>query len=133
MDNITVNKATLINILKTNLEQHKADYKEALITYRAAVVVKARELAELADTDKEFNTNLNLTAPQDYSKEYTRLIGMLEMDIGTEVELDAHEYQQYIQDEWNWKYGASMLNSSYKTLRMSESKISSYLESKGSL
>src|SRR3972149_463720 len=113
MKTIKVNKTELISVLKKNKDQHVKDYKKALRGYRVqAAEALSKELTKIKE-GHEFNTYFSLNKPVSYEKEYATVIGMLEMDLLTEVELDMSEFVKYVNDDWSWKSSFSLSNSGY--------------------
>lgn len=113
MKTIKVNKNELLTVLKKNKEQHVKEYKKALRGYRIqAAESLTKELKNIKD-GRDFNTYFSLSKPVSYEKEYATVIGMLEMDLLTEVELDMTEFTKYVNDDWSWKSSFSASNSTY--------------------
>ncbi len=49
----------------------------------------------------------------DMTKEYDRVIKMLEMSVDTQIELSSSEFQNYVMDDWAWSDNAKLSNSTY--------------------
>jgi len=109
--NVTVSK--LLETLRKNRETHIAEYNEALKGYREACIAKLKENLDNAIAGKDFTTSINIYKPQSYEKDYSRAISMLEWSTETEVELSAREFDQYVNDEWQWAEGFKTVNSMY--------------------
>jgi hypothetical protein len=113
MKSIKVNKDDLLTTLKANKDQHVKEYKEALRGYRVRAAVALSEELKNIEEGREFNTYFSLNKPVSYEKEYATVIGMLEMDLFSEVELDMTEFVKYVNDDWSWKSSFSSSNSGY--------------------
>ena len=121
MYTVKVERDKLLNILKDNREQHRVTYKETLDRYKQEVTRHLQFALDQALADEKFITNIKLVAPKDYTENYNRIIGMLELSIEEIVEIDDTEYRQYVLDEWVWKKDFEMSNSSYASSSSSSS------------
>jgi hypothetical protein len=103
MENIKVKTSELLEVLKTNRQKHKEEYKESIRAYR----VKAAELLnrelQKAIAGKKFETSIPLTKPASHEKDYDLIIKMMEMTIDDTVSLTHNEFNQFANDEWSWK------------------------------
>lgn len=113
MEEIVVNKAKLIEIMEKNREAHHQIVVEAQEGFRERVIERLDEMLKMAADGKRIDINVGLQMPQDYTKEYDRVIGMLKLDINETVELDQGQYANWVQDEWNWSRGFTTANSFY--------------------
>lgn len=100
---ITVKKTELLDTLRTNLENHKKDYDEALLGFKDAAKIKLEEHLDLLKTSGKVILSLGLTVPVEYSKEYNRVIKMLEMSTAEEITISESQFTQYVMDDWAWK------------------------------
>jgi hypothetical protein len=66
---------------------------------------------------KQINHFIGLVKPVDYTKEYDRVIKMLELSKGTFVHLDERAFAQYVCDEWEWKDDFITANSTYTDMK----------------
>ena len=113
MYTVKVEREKLLNIIKENREKHRAIYAEILDGYKKEVIRRLKFALDQALEGEKFITNIKLIAPKDYTENYNRIIGMLELSIEKVVEIDDTEYRQYVLDEWVWKKDFEMSNSSY--------------------
>lgn len=105
MDALKMKKSDLLEVLRKNKEKHVEEYELALHAYRIACA-EAMEQAWLQCVDGgEILTNpcYKFSKPQSHERDYTMVIGMLEMTIEDEIEVDTNEYTQYVLDEWSWR------------------------------
>ena len=104
MKQIRVDKAQLLKILQKNRAEHRATFLEAQKTFRV-VAIKALD-AQLKAARKgrpfELTRLVSLTAPEDHTVDYDRSIQMLEMSVDQQITVDEREFQNYVQDVWNW-------------------------------
>lgn len=103
----------LLTKLKNNLEKHRREFQEANDGYREAVVTALQELASEIEKGEEIKTSISLPRPKDHSKEYETVIAMLEMSVDDTVELHHHEFENYVQDQWDWSAAEKLSNSFY--------------------
>lgn len=114
MENIRVSKQELLTIVKENREKHKKEYLEAIKAYRVkAADLLNQELEKIINGDK-FQIRFDLVKPDSHEKEYDLAIKMLEMSVDDVIEISEQEFNELINDEWNWKY-------SFKTSYLSNS------------
>lgn len=107
MEKIRVNKQELLTIIKENRKKHKKEYIEAIQAYRVkAGDIFTKELAKIV-SGENFNTRFELIKPESHIKEYDLAIKMLEMSVDDNVEIERHEFNQLVNDEWDWKYSFS--------------------------
>ena len=120
MDHIIVKKDELLAIMKKNRTEHHDIVVEAQEGFRQKVIERLDEMLKLAAEGKKIDINVGLTMPQDYTKDYDRVIGMLELDINETVELDQSQYTSWVQDEWGWQRSFTTSNSSYSAKALSK-------------
>jgi hypothetical protein len=113
MESITVNKADLLAKLQENRDNHRAEFLKALDGWRITAEAESTKLAEEAKAGKLKLAFLSLPRPEDHTSDYDRRIQMYEMDINTTVELEEHEFAQYVQDDWGWRKQWTTSNSTY--------------------
>jgi len=104
MKQVRVYKAKLLLILKKNRSEHREVFLQAQKTFRV-VAIKALD-AQLKAARKgrpfELANLVRLTAPEDHTADYDRSIQMLDMSVETEIVISEQEFQNYVQDIWNW-------------------------------
>ena len=116
MNIIKVRKNKLLEILKSNREKHRAIFEDALIGYRELAIEKLDEALDDAREGRKINMYFALVEPMDQTEDYDRAIGMLEMSVDDEVEMDRREYDQYVMDNWDWTGQFSASNATYTTM-----------------
>lgn len=112
MKTVKINKSALLEAIKKNRSKHENDViiaieaykKEAFMQYEAAIIL-------LKNTGKV--SRIILQEPVDKRDDYDRVLKMLEMSADVVIELDNHEFDQYVMDNWEWKNHASFANSTY--------------------
>lgn len=114
IQHIAVKKDDLITALEKNLEVHKTDYAEALAGYRAALLDDLTKKLADAKENKDVPHFIQLDVPEDHSKDYTRVIGMMKMSVDDQVLITSSEYSQYVMDDWGWKEKFVGTSNAYK-------------------
>lgn len=105
----------LLSILGKNRDDHRAIFDEAVEGYKQ----KATELLE-DHIDRIRKGDLtavyvNLPRPEDHTQDYNRVIKMLELSTDSTIELDEHDFAQYVMDDWAWKRQFLISNTHYST------------------
>jgi hypothetical protein len=114
MQSVKIKRSELLEKIKANRAAHVKDYDEAMVGYRQTVFKKLEEaLAEIKSGGKII-TRLDLVAPVTQAEDYDRAIAMLEMSVDDVIELSAHEFDNYVLDNWSWKNIALTANAMYK-------------------
>jgi hypothetical protein len=113
MDSIKVKKSELLDKLKTNHNAHKDVFEKALEGYRKMVIEHLETMLAEARSGKKIRRTVELKEPVNQTKDYTRVIAMLEMSQDDIIELSELDFQQYVLDDWAWKAQFSLTNSAY--------------------
>ena len=119
MKDVKVNKEELLVVLRANRIKHVADYEQALIDYKEAVVKVAKDnlkLANSGDLSKIARIRPMFAPPVNYETSYTRAIRMLEMSVDGVIELEESLFNQLVLDEWAWKQSFATTTQLYKSL-----------------
>ena len=99
---VTVLKDELLKQIKINRAEHRTIFEEALDGYRVlAIKTLNRHIRELK-SGKPKRTSVYIPYPEDHTADYDAVIGMLEMSLNSEVELDEQSYRQLVVNEWAW-------------------------------
>lgn len=103
MEKIKVNKQEILTIIKENRKRHKKEFTESIKAYRVKVAdLMAKELQKVVSGEK-FETYFNVSKPTSHEKDYDLIIKMLEMSVDDFIEIDPNEFNQFVNDDWNWK------------------------------
>lgn len=100
---VTVNKEVLLEHIRTNRNGHRDMFLKAIEGYRAAVIKELEMSLALAKEGKSFRRVIELEEPRDHTKDYDRIIKMLELSLSKEIEITEDQFQMYVMDEWGWK------------------------------
>jgi hypothetical protein len=113
LDKVRINKGPLLERLKANREKHKKEFGEALEGWKGEVILKMKEHLRLAQEEDTFELMIDLQKPRDYTKAYDRVITMLEASIDDVIVISDREFQQYHEDNWEWKAHHNMALDTY--------------------
>ena len=104
MKQIRVDKAQLLKILQKNRSEHRATFLEAQKAFRVVAIKALDAQLKAARQGRPFELGrlVSLTAPEDHTVDYDRSIQMLEMSVDQQITVDEREFQNYVQDVWNW-------------------------------
>jgi len=121
MQTLKFDKMFLLQRIKENRKRHEEIFNEAIGNYRQTLIEAIEARLELVRTDEasEWHGRIDLEKPQHHIAEYDRVIMMIEHCVETEIELDEHEYAQYVMDNWTWQRGFLTSNSMYSTMAAS--------------
>ena len=103
MPKIRVGKPKLVAILKTNRDAHRSIFIESQKGFRKVVIDELESRLKLARSGKRIDQYFHLPEPEDHTRDYDRVISMLQMDLTDTVELSEADYSQYVLDDWQWK------------------------------
>lgn len=113
MNDIKFSKDDLLTAIKTNLNAHRSEFETAIAGYEAEALKRTKDLVKQLKNGERPNLTIHLAIPMDHTKDYERIIRMLEMSQESVVVLDEHDFAQYVQDDWAWKNQFHLTNSSY--------------------
>lgn len=115
MKQVRVDKAKLLAILKKNRDEHRGIFLEAQKQFRVVAIKALDAQLKAARNGKPFElVRLSaLAAPEDHTADYDRSIQMLEMSVDKEIVVDEREFQNYVQDIWQWSRDWAVSNMRY--------------------
>ncbi len=114
IQHIAVKKEDLIKALVKNRDGHRTQYDEAHAGYRKALLETVAKMYDDAKKGIEVQHHIMLDIPHDHTKDYDRVIGMLQMSVDETVLITSSEYSQYVMDDWGWKEHFIGTSNSYK-------------------
>lgn len=111
LDRVRVTKADLVKALEDNRAEHRQIFEEAISAWQKRVIERLNTMVEQAKQGPDLvELVIGLPRPEDHTKDYNRVIRMIEMSQDDEFELTAYDFSQYVMDEWGWQ--AAFLTSS---------------------
>lgn len=118
MNSVKLNRNELLGIVRQNKEKHVKEFVDAVNDFKLAVLKISQDnlkLAEEQDITSIGKIKSIPAFPTSYAKSYDKAIRMLELSVDTEIELESHDFDQLVLDEWQWKQSFSTMNSTYKS------------------
>jgi len=116
MEVVSVKKEELLSTLRKNREEHREIFLEALGGYHKAALKALQERVNEAKENKRISLHFVLVQPKDQTKQYDRVIKMLEMSVDSVVKLTEQEFANYVMDDWSWMDQFLTSNSGYSAL-----------------
>lgn len=115
MKQVRVKKDDLLAILKKNKAEHKAIFEKAQEKFREVAIKELDRMLKVAREGQPFVLErfARLVQPKNYTGEYDRAIKMLEMSVDDTIEITSQEFQNFVQDIWNWSRDWALSNSGY--------------------
>jgi hypothetical protein len=113
MDRIKVRKAELLTKMEANRAAHRATFEDALYGYRKEVIEQLEKMLTEARTGRRVRRVIDLIEPMDQTKDYDRVIAMLQMSTDEVIELDEQNFACYVLDDWHWKGQFAASTTSY--------------------
>lgn len=116
MQTVKIKKDELLGIVRTNREQHRAIFLEAQVGFRAQAVAELDNMLERAKAGGRIPRSWSLLAPIDQTKEYDRVLKMLEMSVDDVIELSQIDFARYVMDDWEWREQFLASNARYSKM-----------------
>lgn len=117
MKTVTVKKSELLHALKQNLDEHAAQ----LITFQdernTEMLNRLQAVLNEVSEGRQGPESLHFPKAPDHREDYRRAIRMVEMSVDDTIELDMHEFNQYVMDNWGWKENFLRTAMSYSGLQ----------------
>lgn len=110
---VNVDRQKLLAALRSNLELHREQYKEALSDFHARLLkdlTVAKNKVKKANPASLHDFRLNINFPVNHEKEFLEVIDMLENSVDATINLDHESYKAYFNNEWSWsnQFASSM-------------------------
>lgn len=103
MEIIKVKKSELLDVLRANRTRHRSVVEAAMKTYRAEAIKQLDHMLADAKQGKRIRRTVTLIEPMDQTKDYDRVIRMIEMSVEEEIALSEKDFRMYVMDDWSWK------------------------------
>lgn len=107
---INIRTEKVINALKENKKKHILEYAKAKEAYKLEGLEQVTKIKEKL-ADGKNGLRLNLIEPVDRVDQLDDYIAMFEAEIKQEIELETHEFNNYVLDKEGQR--ASLSNSTY--------------------
>lgn len=103
MQKVIVKREALLAKLKENRYNHRGIFEEAQMAFRQRMIEELDKALDDAKHGRSFRRFIDLPEPEDHTKDYDRVITMVEMSVSENVELTQQEFAIYVMDDWGWK------------------------------
>jgi hypothetical protein len=113
--NTKIGKVKLLTILKKNRKAHHAIFEEAVEGYRKEAVSLLEKNISLLRENRTHRIAAYLQVPEDHTRDYDRVIAMVEITSDRVVTLQERDFQAYVMDDWDWKRQFLTSNSLYSS------------------
>lgn len=115
-------KNTLIESVQKNRDAHRAIFEEALEGYKKKAIDTLEAHMERVRRGDVYSLRVSYPEPVDHTRDYNRLLKMLELTVDDQIEITETQFAQYILDDWDWKRQFITTNSAYSAtaLRISQ-------------
>lgn len=108
-----VKKQDLIQVVQANREGHRGLFLTAAAAYQAFVIRDLENKITALKAGKLVESWTRYPVPEDHTKDYDRVLTMLDMDVRDEIELNEQEVAAYVMDDWDWKRQWNTSNAAY--------------------
>lgn len=105
-------KIKVLDILRENRDAHTNIFLEALEGYRKTAIMQFEDNIKKIKKGK-LVSGVYLKLPINQTKDYDRVIKMLELSEGNLVDLTEEQFANYMLDDWSWKQSFLTTNSTY--------------------
>lgn len=113
MEDVTVDKAALLEALQENRANHKAIFDEAMDGYAKEAEAQLQRHLDEVRAGKVKVISVHLPMPEEHTKDYDRAIKMVEMSVSNQITLTENDFAMYVMDDWAWKRQFLASNSTY--------------------
>lgn len=108
-----ISRTALIEAIKKNMTEHVKIFEEAVVGYRKMITEVLEKKLAAAKEGKRVSHYINLRQPVNHTKDYERVLQMLEMSTEEKIVINEAEFAMYVRDEWDWKHTFLASNSTY--------------------
>lgn len=113
MNDLKVKRQELLTKVRANRDAHRSLFLLAQEGYRKLVIEELDKMLTDARAGLPIKRSASLTEPSDHTKDYDRVIAMLEMSVDDTITLEAQDFDQYVMDNWDWSRFALSTNTLY--------------------
>lgn len=113
---VTIKKTDLLDAVRKNRDTHEKEYLAAREGYRETVIKRLEVTLEGVRAGGSFDLaefHALASKPTSHTKDYDRVIRMMEMSTADEVTVSETQFSCYVLDEWNWKAQFALTNATY--------------------
>jgi hypothetical protein len=115
MREVTVHKEELLKALRANRANHREEFLEAQEGWKRVILDELEQRLEDARVGRNIKASFSFPEPHDHTKDYDRVIRMVEMEVCSQMTIDEHDFAQFVMDDWEWKANWTASNSGYRS------------------
>ena len=112
MTTVSIERNRLLEILRENRANHQDVFEEAIEGYRTQATDWLNRQLDRVKVGKPLEY-MPYQIPKNQTKQYNIVIQMLEMTEDDTVKLGEREFNEYVNDDWDWKKQWLTSNSNY--------------------
>lgn len=113
MQNVKVKTGELLLKLRANRASHKGDFEKAMVAFRAKAIEELDASIKRAREGGNISLYIGIPQPEEHTKDYDRVITMLEMAVDEVIEIPEADFRMYVMDEWGWAASFARNTKSY--------------------
>jgi hypothetical protein len=103
VNKVTCSKAELRKAVEDNRTNHREIFEEALAGYRIEQVRALEKHIDALRRGKILRGVYYLPVPEDHTKDYDRVLKMLDMHKPELIEISQEDFAKYVMDDWAWR------------------------------
>ena len=140
LSTVRVSKLFLLEALKANRIEHEKTYYEIINArqqklleglaglrpkFEEKLVIEIQRMTDDAEyTPSVPVLGLHELKPENHTKDYDRVITLLEASLDEEFELSSSEFNQYVNDDWSWKQSFTTCSGMYMPINLAVDNLS---------
>jgi len=105
LNNVRIEKSTLIELLQKNKDSHVGTFNESTEEYIKRVQEWHDKQYKRGLNGKEMEVNFSITKPFSHIEDYDKVLTMLRLSVDTVFALSEREFENYVMDKWSWSNG----------------------------
>lgn len=113
MHSVKIKRLELLERIKTNRKSHREQFLKAQEGYRQDMIEELDRMLKDARDGKAIRRHISMPEPQDHTKDYDSVIDMLEMSVDEVIEIEQHQFDWFVRDNWDWKARDGVTNAMY--------------------
>ena len=103
MDEVTVRKDELLETVRANRDTHRGVFEAALEGWKSEALRTLNNKVPDLEAGRLPALQWMVQAPEDHTRDYDKVIKMLEMSVDDEITLSQAEFTMYVMDQWAWR------------------------------
>ena len=113
MNTVNIYRDALKEKLIVNRSNHRDVFEQAQKVYRERMITELDLMLADAKAGRKIRRAVAIPEPEDHTRDYDRIITMVEMSVDAVIELKAAEFACYVMDQWDWNASFASNTASY--------------------